>query len=1102
MAELIRGRYRILGRAGSGGEAEVVRALDTQHDRLVALKVRRVGTPGEREALLQEARVLLGLRPHPNLPLVREDFFEGDHYYVVMDWIEGESLDRVLTEHPGGLAMREVIEELRPVAVALDHLHAHVPPVFHRDVKPGNLIRRPDGRVVLVDFGLSSPSNGRAPSPAGTPGFAAPELATGDPPTKAADVYGLAATALALLSGRATGVTLPTLAELPNARAVAVRACLRRGLSIDPARRQPSAASFVDELADAAGLGTPRSPRVTRRWLGAGALVTSVAAVIVLALARSGPPGPTSSNVPVPADAVGVLSVATLHGGPTIALGGRPVAAAYGEGALWIVDAASDSLVRVDPARGTVTARILVGNLPTSVAIAPGSVWVADSGDRAVSRVDPHTNTVLATITVGNAPTAVAADDGSVWVANTLDDTVTRLDAASGAWLATIPVGPGPTGIAVGLGSVWVTDQDGGEVSRISPSGNAVIDTIPVGRHPTFVAVGSDAVWVANQGDGTLSRIDPQTESVTTSDVGADGAIAADGTAIWVADESGDRLVRIEAATRRPSAIVSLGDPPHDLAAAAGSLYVLTRSPLTAHRGGTLRVVSAADPLDPEDLIQQAALALTSDTLIAYRRVGGAAGSELVPDLAASIPAPTDAGLTYTFRLRAGIHYSDGRLLQAADVRWSFERAMGTVHGFGRIFPEGIGPPLIGADRCSPNGCDLSAAIVADPAAGTVTFHLARPDPDFYYRIAHPAFSIVPASAPTGAASPGAAASPTPVTGPYIISSFDAARQVLVLRRNPDFVVWSEDARPDGFPDEIDLQGGVDPGTGEAMVEQGQADVLLAPSLPDVGQAAAQFPGQVHVYTTLATSYAFLNTTVPPFNDVRVRRALNDALDRGTISQATPSYAGRLTCQVLPPDIAGYRPYCPYSLDPESGVWSAPDLATARALVAASGTRGMDVTLWTTPEYDAPAAAFVGTLSELGYHATLRSVAGYGDYIRITGDPRTRAQIGMWRWGADIPAADDFFDVLLSCDAIAQGLDPAQFCDANIDAAIHRAQDLQAQDPAAADTAWAAVDRAVVDAAPWVPYINQIGVDLVSARVGDYEHQPASGILLDQLWLR
>src|SRR4051794_32261655 len=86
------GRYELLETLGTGGEARVVKALDHQHARLVALKVRRVWNATRREDLLREAGVLLGLPSHPALPMVREDFFEGDEYVVAMDWVDGTDL--------------------------------------------------------------------------------------------------------------------------------------------------------------------------------------------------------------------------------------------------------------------------------------------------------------------------------------------------------------------------------------------------------------------------------------------------------------------------------------------------------------------------------------------------------------------------------------------------------------------------------------------------------------------------------------------------------------------------------------------------------------------------------------------------------------------------------------------------------------------------------------------------------------------------------------------------------------------------------------------------------------------------------------------------
>jgi len=103
----------------------------------------------------------------------------------------------------------------------------------------------------------------------------------------------------------------------------------------------------------------------------------------------------------------------------------------------------------------------------------------------------------------------------------------------------------------------------------------------------------------------------------------------------------------------------------------------------------------------------------------------------------------------------------------------------------------------------------------------------------------------------------------------------------------------------------------------------------------------------VHLEPSLIT-YFFLNTRAPPFDDLRVRHALNLAVDRGA---AVKLLGGRRlavpACQLLPPGMPGYRPYCPYTVHPNpAGTWIAPDLARARALVRASGTKGMRVTVW------------------------------------------------------------------------------------------------------------------------------------------------------------
>lgn len=238
------GRYEPVARVGLGGESEVWRAVDHQHDRPVALKVRPVPDPDASAEVLAETRALLGLRPHPGLPVVRDDFFVDDRHVMVVDWIPGQDLDARLGETDGGLAASEALGLLEQVAAALDHLHRQDPPVVHGDVKPSNLICTSTGEVVLVDLGLS----GAGADPSGSPGYRAPEVAAGHRRSPAADIYGLAATALCLLTGHPPTGQRPDFTRVAGAHPDGLERAIRRGLATDPARRPGSASDLVRQL--------------------------------------------------------------------------------------------------------------------------------------------------------------------------------------------------------------------------------------------------------------------------------------------------------------------------------------------------------------------------------------------------------------------------------------------------------------------------------------------------------------------------------------------------------------------------------------------------------------------------------------------------------------------------------------------------------------------------------------------------------------------------------------------------------------------------------------------------------------------------------------
>jgi len=258
-----------------------------------------------------------------------------------------------------------------------------------------------------------------------------------------------------------------------------------------------------------------------------------------------------------------------------------------------------------------------------------------------------------------------------------------------------------------------------------------------------------------------------------------------------------------------------------------------------------------------------------------------------------------------------------------------------------------------------------------------------------------------------------------------------------------------------------------------------------------------------------------MNTQVPPFDDLRVRQALNYAIDRGRIVRfAGGRLRWRVSCQILPPGFPGYRPYCPYTRGRNAaGSWIAPDPRKARALVAASGTHGMRVTVVT---YETVTGAPVRSsrylaslLRELGYRTSLRVLPDFDAYRDYVEEPRNRAQIGLIGWFAETLAPPEFLR-RFGCAAFLPKFltktlltqDPSRFCDRRIDSRMRQAVSLPPTDSARANELWADIDHTLVDRAAAVPLNSGLNLVLVSERVGNYQSHPVWGTLLDQMWVK
>jgi YVTN family beta-propeller protein len=844
-----------------------------------------------------------------------------------------------------------------------------------------------------------------------------------------------------------------------------------------------------------------------------GALLLTVAIAAVVVGTGNDQPSTIGEN------AVGLIDPDSGELSEQFAVGRGPSAAAVGAGSVWVANRRDGTVSRVDADTRQITT-IDVGGDPSALAFGGGSLWVTSAERRGVAQIDPGTNRVLRTIPVGNTPGGVAVAFGAVWVATAVDGTVTRIDLARGRPTKAIAVGASPTAIAAGAGALWVASEASGSVVRIEAGSGRVVNAINVGNGPGAVAFGEGAVWVANRQDGTVSRIDPATNVVTeTVRVGSEPkAIAAGEGGVWVANGGEGTLTRIDPDARRVSKTIDIGGSPSALVVADGSVWPTALASAESHRGGTLRLTwppydknpcRCADPIVYNNIQSWWLASLAYDGLVAYRRVGGAGGATLVGDLAAEVPEPSADGRTYVFQLRRGIRFSNGAPVRPEDFRHSLQRffRLNDPDASSSYF-DGV----LGARRCrtQSRGCDLSKGIETDPKAGTITIHLRAPDPDILHALTLPHASVVPSDSPMRFAR----RRPLPGTGPYRIASFDPLRGGRLVR-NRHFRVWSQDARPDGFADEITIDVGAKIDAQLAAVSSGEADTVnLSDALWEgalqparVRELAIRYGGRLHSAAEPQVEFMGMNVRSPPFDDVRVRRALNYAVDRGDVAELAggPEIA-QPTCQLLPPGFQGYRPFCRYTVNPNpAGTWAAPDWGRAKRLVRESGTKGSRVRILVERRQQPLGRYFASLLRRLGYRSSVLVLGAPAYWYAITAPPEP---VNMWwfGWVTDYLAPSAFVQALFSCAALGPQWelsdDFGPFCDRGIDAQMERAHAQQSSDLAAANALWESVDRRLADAAPAVPLFNRQHLTLVSDRVENVQHHPLSGVLTDQLWVR
>jgi peptide/nickel transport system substrate-binding protein len=454
-------------------------------------------------------------------------------------------------------------------------------------------------------------------------------------------------------------------------------------------------------------------------------------------------------------------------------------------------------------------------------------------------------------------------------------------------------------------------------------------------------------------------------------------------------------------------------------------------------------------------------------TLVAYRHANGEAGTELVPMLAEAMPKISSDQRTYTFTLRKGLKYSDGKPIEPSDIANGIERDFKMNSPAVDFYSTIEGAEKFGEH---PEQGNISG-IKSDDKARTISFTLVKPRGDFL-----PAMALsFAAPVPKGTPDRDQSVTPIPASGQYKIVSYEPG-QSFVLEKNKDYTPVP--GVPAGNPERVTatIVPDVNQALEKTINDETDWDEAELPS-ERIGELQEKYPSQFSAYERANTEMFFMNERMKPFNDVRVRKAINYAIDRN----AFVKFAGGLattTQNMLPPSYPSYEKITYYKHD----------IAKAKQLVEEAGAVGDKVRVIGASDDPFSRAAvtyLANVLEELGMKPELKLLA-LSVYFDAEGDPNTNANIGWAQWNQDYPHPLDWFGVLVDGSAIQDRAGNTNPSFANIPALNAKIAKLEGEPELTkqVNEGWAEVDReAVVKYATYAPYVNLLGATFFGPKI-------------------